>query len=138
MSEIENRELGYNLKKPCKDCPFRKDVPVHEGVASDLMAIWGKVEMGRFAHSCHKTDARSDGFIQGYDKGPEHCAGALIMLKNMGAEAIQDHWVIPSTWRKIKAIKKDPAVFESLTAMIKHYANKLQDNIGLQHSVPED
>lgn len=132
------KTLEYDLKTPCQDCPFRKDVPIHNGVASDLMNIFGKIEMGKFAHSCHKTDHRSDGYIESYKGNVQHCAGAIIMMKKMGAEAIQDHWVIPSTWKKIKRIKKHPAVFRGLKEMIIHYAHELKDDVAMFHSIPRE
>ncbi len=129
---VEPREIHFDLKKPCDDCPFRRDVPCHDGVMGDLIGIWGKVEHGNFAHSCHKTDPRSDGFVDSY-KGPtQHCAGAIIMIKNMGPESIQSHWILH--WKKIKKIKKHPAVFTDLKEMMLHYANNYQDH-GLFHSV---
>lgn len=134
MTNDETRELHFDMKAPCDDCPFRRDVPCHDGVGSDLMSIWGKIETGRFAHSCHKTDSRSDGFTGNEKTKIQHCAGALIMMKNMGPESIQDHWILPSRWKKIKALKAHPAVFNDLKEMMLKYAHEYKDH-GLFHSV---
>lgn len=132
MDSAEPQEIHFDLKSPCADCPFRRDVPCHPGVRDDLMSIWGKIEMGQFAHSCHKTDSRSDGFTAQPGTKIQHCAGALIMMKNMGPEAIQDHWILPSRWKKIKALKSHSSVFNSFNEMVVHYANNY-DDVGLTH-----
>lgn len=73
--------LHYDLHKPCADCPFRRDVPMHEGVAVDLPQIMIDLSDGNFAHTCHKTDPRSDSPVGQAADGPaQHCAGALLMV----------------------------------------------------------
>ena len=72
-------QIRWDLKKPCQDCPFKYDTADHAGVARDAHeVIWG-LESGNFAHTCHKTDVRSDCPTA---KGPaQHCAGLMIMAK---------------------------------------------------------
>lgn len=128
MLELKPSEVDFSLKAPCHDCPFKRTSPIHTGVASDLINIHGRIEMGRFAHTCHKTDSRSDGYDPNH-KGPvKHCAGALIMMKNMGPEGIQDFWLAAGRWKIIKKIKTHPDVFKNSNEMVFHYADKLKDD----------
>lgn len=71
--------MHYKLKKPCKDCPFRADIPPFltqaraEEIASSLV---------RSEFPCHKTLEYDDD--EGHEtKSTAHCAGALIMLEKM-------------------------------------------------------
>lgn len=75
------KALRFDLHKPCADCPFRRDVRPHEGVARDLSGTLDAIEGGVFAHTCHKTDPRSDSPVGQAADGPaQHCAGALLMV----------------------------------------------------------
>lgn len=76
------RPLRFDLRNPCGECPFRLDVPLHQGVGVDLATKtgWALVD-GTFSHTCHRTDPRSDYRAAKDFKGPlQHCAGAMIML----------------------------------------------------------
>lgn len=76
-------DLGFDLKRPCKDCPFRMSTPKHGGIADSLPDYLRSVETGTFVHTCHKTDPRADS-IEGkaYKGKTQHCAGALALMKN--------------------------------------------------------
>lgn len=82
-AQVETTSLRYDLRTPCKDCPFRKDVPLHDGVADSLPKLMGQFMGGDDAfHTCHKTDPRSDSAEGQAFRGPiQHCAGFLIMLR---------------------------------------------------------
>lgn len=118
-------EMRFDLKKPCKDCPFRADAPYHEGVLKDIPKLHSLVEKGQMAHSCHMTDPRSDSEHGKRYKGPvQHCAGLLLMMKNdvellgqyqMGA------WE-DGRWKPMEMCTKT-AVFKNLGQMLKHYLN---------------
>lgn len=66
--------MNFNLKKPCKECPFStkcKKGWLGEDRAIDIIhAITD--QQGTF--TCHKTDRDPT-------KKAEHCAGALILLE---------------------------------------------------------
>lgn len=73
----------FNLKKPCKDCPFRTDngfmltVPRVQGICESLLR--GE------SFPCHKTTTHDDDGRHCPDSGRNmHCAGAMIMLEHMG------------------------------------------------------
>lgn len=79
---LSAKDVAYNLKRPCNDCPFRRDAPDHEGVAGSVVEYLDNIEAGRFAHTCHKTDNRTvcDGPRNFKGDKTEHCAGALHFL----------------------------------------------------------
>lgn len=83
MSEETDVKIGYKVKTPCNDCPFRKSAPLHNGVMKDLPEYHKRLKAGSFGHSCHKTDARTDGFVNEYNGEIQHCMGVLSMFKKM-------------------------------------------------------
>lgn len=121
MSEGKTMKISYNLKSPCSDCPFTKSAKHHIGVAKDLVKLSKSLESKSFGHTCHKTDERSDGYVEGH-KGPmEHCAGAMIMLKKMNHEQ-------PNLMLEVRRGNLDPDqyemeddVFDSFDDMKLHY-----------------
>jgi hypothetical protein len=80
------RDVDWDLKSPCSDCPFLRTSPFHEGVAESLQSYMESIDARRFAHTCHKTDPRPkcDG-PHTWDGRPKACAGATMMLLKTGA-----------------------------------------------------
>lgn len=117
------KDIGFSLTKPCGDCPFRVDAPFHEGVLKDVVTIFNAIDDGKFSFSCHKTDPRADGNGKHIDGKAHHCAGALVLQRNMGVlhrnkallAAAFHGWFRP--WR----IKKSKEVFSGPYEMLKHY-----------------
>jgi len=74
--------MNFNLTKPCKDCPFRKDVDsyLRKARVSELERVLVR-EQGTF--TCHKTNDYSDEEVRETQKS-EHCAGAMILLEKIG------------------------------------------------------
>lgn len=75
----------YSLKTPCKDCPFRKDIPAYL-VPSRILEIERALVRSEFP--CHKTthhDDDEDSCASTYTPrgGEIHCAGALILLEKL-------------------------------------------------------
>lgn len=80
--------MKFHLKKPCKDCPFRKDKAHQKGWLGETKATKiyeNLLDGGLFP--CHKThDYSQDShdeqgkFIHQQDH--QFCAGALILLEN--------------------------------------------------------
>lgn len=85
LSQYRSTEIGYDLKRPCQDCPFTRRAPFHSGVAESIPEYIASIDMGRFSHSCHKTDRRPqcDG-PHTWEGKPQHCVGALLMLIKTG------------------------------------------------------
>lgn len=76
--------MNFDLKRPCKDCPFRTDVipylrPSRAREITDSLIR----QQGTF--SCHKTNdfGGDDGEAIETSK-TQHCAGATIMLEKLG------------------------------------------------------
>lgn len=121
LGEYGVNEVQFNLRRACNNCPFRRSTPHHEGVATDLVSLHGQIEKGGFLHSCHKTDPRSDGFVVGYTGPVSHCAGSILMLKNMGPGYIQGSMLLKHVRKYMKKLKPDPDIFSSMTEMVNHY-----------------
>lgn len=99
-------ELAWDMKEPCKECPFRVGVPpARKGIIENLpdivRALTGD---GHIAHSCHRTDSRvtDGGFKQGYTGPMQACAGFTQMM------AKSNMWSGPALRAMAKG-KLDPA-----------------------------
>lgn len=78
-------QIHFDMKRPCADCPFRRAVPKHEGIAANLVSMVTAARAGTLAHTCHKTDPRADGGKRRGQTGKlQHCAGAILMAKKSG------------------------------------------------------
>lgn len=67
--------MNYRLKKPCKHCPFRTDIPAFltRGRAEEIFtAITDRQQ----TFTCHKT-------LELPQSTQEHCAGAMILLEKL-------------------------------------------------------
>ena len=85
---VTEADVDWDLKSPSSDCPFRKPTPYHGGVASRALLYAEQIRCGRFAHTCHKTDKRSDSETgKAYQGRPKVCAGSLYMLVKTGEGA---------------------------------------------------
>lgn len=80
----------YALKRPCSDCPFRKDRPFHlSRERAQEIADSFSGEMSSDFH-CHKTvDYQPDGEPRIDPHKTKVCAGALITLENSGIMTFQ-------------------------------------------------
>lgn len=87
---LAERAIRYDLRTPCTDCPFRRDVPLHAGVGRDLLDGTLFVDLfvrGVKGHTCHKTDPESDSPEGRRYQGPlQHCAGVIISMVRDGIE----------------------------------------------------
>lgn len=71
-----------NLKKTCKDCPFRRDSSRGWLGKDRAIGISTPLVNGTGTFSCHKTTGATNGrIVEG--KNQSHCYGALQMLRNM-------------------------------------------------------
>ena len=69
--------MKFNLKKPCKQCPFSRDCLIGWLGADRAEAIITNIADNGQTFTCHKTDRDKS-------KEAEHCAGALILLEKTG------------------------------------------------------
>lgn len=77
--------MKFDLKKPCKDCPFRNDIhPFLSRERAEEIAS----SLERHTFPCHKTVDYSHDDDEGAGRvhsNSQHCAGAMIMLEKMEA-----------------------------------------------------
>jgi hypothetical protein len=130
-------ELDWDLTTPCGDCPFLKSSPFHEGVAESLASYAESIEMGVFAHTCHRTDNRPtcDGPQNWKGERPKHCAGAIICLLKTGKGKDLQMPLLQAAERGDLDIRKmtaiaaaDTRVF-TLPQMLAFYANQLAKQV---------
>jgi hypothetical protein len=76
-------DFNFNIKTPCKNCPFRNDIPSYL-TKTKAKAITKAIKENDKTFSCHKT-VYNENFKKIKNKPQSHCAGALIMLINEGA-----------------------------------------------------
>lgn len=85
--------MKFDLKTPCKDCPFRNDRPgyLRKARARDIANALDPSHLGGgTTFTCHKTTVHVEGDDEDEEDhmidGPnaQHCAGALIMLEKSG------------------------------------------------------
>lgn len=87
-------ERQFNLKKPCKNCPFTKaDTTIHlqEGRREEIIESLLTGESMSFP--CHKSVYKSDG--RNFDEEGEYkptdiqqCPGAMAVCKKFGRDAV--------------------------------------------------
>jgi hypothetical protein len=67
--------MNFNLKTPCKDCPFRSDREANKGWLGKERAesIINSITKEDATFQCHKTLGNK----------AEHCAGATILLEKL-------------------------------------------------------
>ncbi|ABO60538.1 hypothetical protein Bcep1808_7668 (plasmid) [Burkholderia vietnamiensis G4] len=113
--------MNFDLKKPCKDCPFRSDITFHlntERVEEICDAITRKQQ----TFACHKTTQHDDetGDHIPHDK-EQHCAGALILLERMNKPNQMMRIAERLRYYDRQALHMDAPVFETPEAMIAHF-----------------
>lgn len=75
--------MNFNLKRPCKECPFRSDIRPYlrkSRVREILDALFKQDQ----TFACHKTldfDEEGESLITSKS---QHCAGALILMEKNG------------------------------------------------------
>ncbi len=73
--------MRFDLVRPCKDCPFRSDIPGYLTVER-VRQIVNDITHRQATFSCHKTNTFRDGeTIE--TKESQHCAGAMIFLERI-------------------------------------------------------
>ncbi|WP_336018868.1 DUF5417 domain-containing protein [Acinetobacter lwoffii] len=135
MPKAKNDEIkSFKLSSPCKDCPFRNDLPAHfkgwlgkaraEGIALSTF------KMGQ-SFPCHKTTdlgARDgeDGTYT-YDEKTSQCAGAAIMQIKTGNPSAYMQIAERLGWTKeVEAMKRldmNAPVFETPDQFIEFHTN---------------
>lgn len=74
--------MKFDLKRPCKDCPFRTDINFY--LRTDrVKEICHSITVDDATFACHKTTQHDDEGDLQVTKKSQHCAGALIMLEKI-------------------------------------------------------
>ena len=127
---LKGSDIGFDLKTPCTNCPFRKTAPQHSGIANSLIKFRELIKVGEFAHTCHMTDERSDNpGAKLFNGKVHHCVGALMMCEKMDKRQ-QFAWaaVLTKRWDPDKMHGMDLA-FDSWDQMFRHYAYTVQGQL---------
>lgn len=122
--------MNFNLKRPCKNCPYRKDcLPGWLGRArADELAA--DVILGDKTFACHKTvnyakwDEQEDPDEYQHDGTEQFCAGALILEKkaNWGGNfSIRLGRMFGGF--QYENLKGEDLIFDSVAAFIEHHSN---------------
>jgi len=104
--------MNFNLKKPCKDCPFLigRNFPLNrerrEEIAESLTRYQG-------SFPCHKTTQFDDDSDLVNSDKTEHCAGAAIMLEKMQKPNQLMRWMERIGAYDHKALDMESDVFDS-------------------------
>ena len=83
--KCDEASIGWDLKVPCPECPFRVSVPVDKKGIQDLPELVETLQStGHIAHSCHRTAPRADyANPQPINGKVQACAGfTLFALKS--------------------------------------------------------
>jgi hypothetical protein len=137
--EVTTEDIGWKLKTPCSDCPFKRTTPLHTGIMADLPMYEEKIKERRLAHTCHKTDSRADGYVPTYDGQVQICPGSLVFFNNMeksSGEGLETPDGYPSTQQvlyyavankvDLEALH-DPDVYTSFTEMKEAYRPMIEE-----------
>lgn len=111
--------MNFNLRKPCKGCPFRTDCLKGWLGAKRAAGIAASILEEDKTFPCHKTTSAN-----GFSGQQSHCSGALILLEK--AEETNGNFLLRLAQM---AGLYDPAkldltapVFDSPEAFIRHHA----------------
>ncbi len=118
------KEMRFDLRSPCDDCPFRTNAPMHEGIIAELTSKIDSLLDDGLVHSCHKTDPRAD--CEAHKRAPkgspvQHCAGALIMMEKMGRRQIAAVFAEIKGIYDPKRLNMEAPVFSSPKEMLLYY-----------------
>lgn len=118
--------MKFNLKRPCKDCPFRTDI--HPYLNADrVREITDALMTGNSTFACHETtEYNEEEGDMASTKDSSHCAGAMIFLE-VQEIAIQNQMVRIAERLRIydhKKLDMSAPVFHDQQSMIDHHGGK--------------
>jgi len=106
--------MRFNLKRPCANCPFRKEPVFYLGTAR-RQEIAETLRSDYNSFPCHQTTLTND---QGEYKGTqqeEHCAGAAIVLEKQGRPNILMRLAQREGKYNPKQLEEQRQIYNSLT-----------------------
>lgn len=129
---------SFKLSSPCKNCPFRNDLPAHNkgwlGKARAEGIAFSTFKMGQ-SFPCHKTtggarddeDGEHEDGTYTYDEKTSQCAGAAIMQIKTGNPSAYMQIAERLGWTKeVEAMKRldmDSPVFETPDQFIEFHTS---------------
>ena len=111
--------MNFDLKTPCKDCPFRTDVRGYL-TAARAREIIDAITRQQQTFACHKTVQHDEDGEHIPRTKEQHCAGATILLERLN---------LPNQMMRIaerlgfydrSKVDMDAPVFRTAAAMIAH------------------
>lgn len=117
--------IGFKLKRPCKNCPFRKDcLPGWLG-KERAQGIADAVVLGDGPFPCHETvnyNAWSDESEYTYQGREQFCAGAIALeeKENQGGNLLIRLGRMTGAFNYSQLLDKE-LVFDSVRQFVKHH-----------------
>lgn len=125
--------MEFKLKRPCANCPYRKDCPPGWLTAARAAELAAEVILGDKTFACHKTvnyeswreseEEAGEPLEYTYDGKEQFCAGALIMEKKCkkgGNLSIRIGRMFGAF--KYENLKGEELVFDSTAEFIQHHS----------------
>lgn len=117
--------MRFDLKRPCRDCPFRTDV---RGYLTPARAeeITAAVLKGDATFTCHKTltgeyvETDDESIYVPGDTGEQHCAGALILEAKAGHPNLPIRLARMTSMLDTDRLDMTAPVFDTAEEMIEH------------------
>lgn len=111
--------MNFDLKTPCKDCPFRTDVRGYI-TASRAREIIDAITSQQKTFACHKTTKHDDDGEHIPRDKEQHCAGATIFLERMDAPNQMMRIAERIGFYDRRKLDMAAPVFKTASAMISH------------------
>jgi hypothetical protein len=120
--------MYFDLKTPCKGCPFRTDCRPHWLSRARAFEIAQSIQKRGHTFPCHKTTEHDedDNFVRTGNE--QHCAGALLVLMQDGGLMSNQMLRIAANLRLFQPkfytpeAPAVPLVFSSFKLFIQHHS----------------
>lgn len=126
--------MRFDLKEPCKNCPFRTDATAIRFAARSRAE---EIEESAYRHGfpCHLSATLEEDDGMSYESGyvfndkTQHCAGALIMYLKRGSGNVPFEWLDEDEQDRVQqrvmaleaAAEGDHAVLSRLRTKVRRY-----------------
>lgn len=111
--------MNFDLKTPCKHCPFRTDVKPFLRFERAVDIAISITDHDR-SFPCHKTTRHDDDGEYVPTQKEQHCAGASIMLEKMRMPNQMMRIASRGAYDR-NALDMDAPVYENVDAMLRAY-----------------
>jgi hypothetical protein len=118
LAEVPKGQMKFNVKKPCKDCPFRRDVHPFLHRAPEIAKSLSD-DHNWFA--CHETTGIGTG-ERVRAKDQSHCIGAAIVLWRSNMVNIAMRLALAVGLLDQSVLDQPQPIFNSLEEFTEHHA----------------